>query len=143
MNLYLESSAALRDVLEGESAPEIRAAVARADVVVTSRLTLAEIARVLARLRALEPGVAAQVAAREAAFLGDSERWAVQPVDEDIWIRCGRPFPVEPVRLLDAIHLATIEKVSGALSRLVVMTTDVRVRRNAVELGFEVLPPGQ
>jgi predicted nucleic acid-binding protein len=140
MNVYLESSAALRDLLDGEAAREIRATLAGAEVVVSSRLTLAEVARVLARLRSLDPAVGARVAAREAAFLGDSERWALQPVDEDIWTRCGRPFPVEPVRLLDAVHLATIEKVSSALARLVVLATDERVRRNAIELGFDVLP---
>jgi predicted nucleic acid-binding protein len=140
VNVYLESSAALRDVLEGESGAAIRATLAGAAVVTTSRLTVAEVARVIARLRVLEPKVAAAIAAREAEFQADTELWAIQPVDDDIWARCARPFPVEPVRLLDAVHLATIEKLSGALTGLVVLSTDERVRRNATALGFEVRP---
>lgn len=140
MNLYLESSAALRDLLEGDSAAEIRAALRGAAMVVTSRLTLAEVARVLARLRVLEPEVAARVAERETAFLSETDLWTVQPLDEDVLVRCGRPFPIEPVRALDAIHLATIEKVSGAVREITVLSTDDRIRKNAVKLGFAVIP---
>lgn len=98
MNLYLESSAALRDLLEGDRYGEIR-----------RLLVDAEVGRVFARLRVLEPRAAAAAAAREARFQSDTELWVVQPVDEAIWLRCSRPFPVEPLRTLDAIHLATEE----------------------------------
>ncbi len=93
-----------------------------------------------ARLRVLEPQVAAQAAAREAQFETDSELWVLQPVDDAIWSRCARPFPVEPVRTLDAIHLATVEKLAGVLERIVVLSTDSRVRANAQALGFVVAP---
>jgi predicted nucleic acid-binding protein len=140
LNVYLESSAALRDVLEGDGASAIRELVGGAEHVATSRLTLAEIGRVIARLRVLEPQAAARIAAREAEFLSDTECWILQPIDEDVLARCARSFPVEPVRLLDGIHLASIEKLSAALEGLVVLSTDERVRRNAEALGFEVRP---
>jgi predicted nucleic acid-binding protein len=130
----------LRDVLGGEHEETIRAHLRGAATVVASRLTLAEVMRVLARLRASDPVIAARVGPRESAFLADSERWGIDPVDEAVWARSARPFPVEPVRMLDAIHLATIEKLSGVLARLTVLSTDERVRRNAQALGFEVLP---
>jgi predicted nucleic acid-binding protein len=140
VNVYLESSAALRDLLDGDGAREVRAALAGAEIVATSRLTLAEVGRVLARLRVLQPEVAARVAAREASFQAESDLWAIHPVDDAVWERCARPFPKEPLRLLDAVHLATAERLSGALPRLVVLSTDERVRRNAVALGFEIRP---
>jgi predicted nucleic acid-binding protein len=140
VNLYLESSAALRDLLEGDRCGEIRRLLADAELVATSRCTLAEVGRVFARLRVLEPQAAAAAAAREARFQSDSELWVIQPVDEAIWLRCSRPFPVEPLRTLDAIHLATIERLSGALERIVVLSTDGRVRANAQALGFAVAP---
>lgn len=140
MNVYLDSSAALRDLLEGDGATAIRALVGGAEHVATSRLTLAEVGRVIARLRALDPQAAARIAARESEFLSDTEAWILQPIDEDVLARCARPFPVEPVRLLDGIHLASIEKLSSALEGLIVVTTDERVRRNAQALGFEVRP---
>jgi predicted nucleic acid-binding protein len=140
MNLYLESSAVLRDLLDGDQADVIREALRTADTVVTSRLTLAEVARVLVRLRISDPEVAARIAVRESSFVSESELWIVQPVDDDILARCGRPFPAEPVRTLDAIHLATIERISGAVDPLTVVSTDDRVRSNAQRLGFALLP---
>ena len=139
-HVYLESSAALRDLLDGEGADTVRTALRDAGVVATSRLTLAEVSRVMTRLRVLEPRAGAAAGPREAQFQSDAELWAVQPVDEAIWERAGRPFPHEPVRIMDAIHLATMEKLSGALTRMTVLSTDERVRQNARALGFDVLP---
>lgn len=140
MNLYLESSAALRDLLGGEQCEEIRRLLRDADLVATSRCTIAEVGRVFARLRVLEPEVAAAAAAREAQFATDSDLWVMQPVDDAVWSRCARPFPVEPVRTLDAIHLATLERLAGVIERIVVLSTDSRVRANAQALGFAVAP---
>jgi predicted nucleic acid-binding protein len=140
VNVYLESSAALRDILEGEHAELIRADVQAAEFVVASRLTLAEVTRQLAKLRALDPSAAAKVAVREAEFFADAERWGIDPVDDALWQRCGRPFPFEPVRTLDALHLAAIERLSSDFQGLVVLSTDHRVRRNAQALGFSVRP---
>ncbi|MGO9309542.1 MAG: PIN domain-containing protein [Spirochaetia bacterium] len=140
MNLYLESSAALRDLLGGEGCEDIRRLLAASDVVATSRCTLAEVGRVFARLRVVEPAAAAAAAARESQFQTDSDLWVIQPVDEGIWNRCSRPFPVEPVRTLDALHLATLEKLSGVIDHIAVLSTDSRVRDNAKALGFSVVP---
>jgi len=59
VNLYLESSAALRDLLGGNRCERIRRLLAGADIVATSRCTMAEVGRVFARLRVLEPSAAA------------------------------------------------------------------------------------
>jgi hypothetical protein len=42
--------------------------------------------------------------------------------------------------VLDGIHLATVEKLSAAVVRLVVLSADDRVRRNAAAPGFAVRP---
>ena len=141
MTLYVESSAALRAILGGDGDARIRELLAvEHQLVVTSRLTLAEVARVLARLRACRPADAVRAATREAALLRAAELWLIHPVDEEVLGRCGRPFPVEPVRTLDAIHLATVERLAGAVTPLAVLSTDDRVRLNAEALGFDVLP---
>jgi hypothetical protein len=49
--------------------------------------------------------------------------------------RLGRPFVVEPVRSLDAIHLATIEAIDEDPSTIVVVTRDRRIADNARALG--------
>ena len=52
---------------------------------------------------------------------------------------CG-PFPGEPIRALDAIHLATALVIRDIYPDLRVLSLDQRVRQNAVALGFEVVP---
>ncbi|MBN1961610.1 MAG: type II toxin-antitoxin system VapC family toxin [Deltaproteobacteria bacterium] len=140
MNIYLETSAVLRDLLDGEDKHEIRQWLRGAKFIATSQLTIAEVGRVLARVRVLEPQVASIIAARAAQFETDSELWVIHPVDDAIWSRCARPFPKEPLRTLDAIHLATIEILSAAIDNLAILSTDIRVRENAKILGFKALP---
>ena len=53
-------------------------------------------------------------------------------------LRAGRPFPIEPVRTLDAIHLATLETLGDTPQLISVITRDARVRENARALGYVV-----
>ena len=55
-----------------------------------------------------------------------------------ILARVRRPFPVEPVRTLDAVHLATTELLGEPPPLITVITRDVRVRQNAEALGYRV-----
>ena len=50
----------------------------------------------------------------------------------------ARPFPIEPVRTLDAIHLATIEEIGETPPFITIVTRDRRVRENAKALGYAV-----
>ena len=51
-------------------------------------------------------------------------------------------FPREPIRSLDAIHLATALVIRDVRPDLSVLSLDQRLRENAVALGFEVVPDG-
>jgi hypothetical protein len=55
-----------------------------------------------------------------------------------VLFRAGRPFPVEPIRTLDAIHLATLELLGESPPLVTVVTRDARVRDNAIAGGFAV-----
>lgn len=59
-------------------------------------------------------------------------------VTDEILTRAGRPFPVEPIRTLDAIHLATIELLGETPQFATVITRDECVARNARALGYDV-----
>jgi hypothetical protein len=61
-------------------------------------------------------------------------------VSEDVVERARRPFPTEPVRTLDALHLASALVARAAVSELAVLSLDQRVRENAERLGFETVP---
>ena len=50
------------------------------------------------------------------------------------------PFPAEPVRSLDAIHLASALVARDVWKEIALLSFDDRVRRNALALGFSVLP---
>jgi len=51
---------------------------------------------------------------------------------------CGRNPLMEPVRSLDAIHLATVETIDADSSLVAVVTRDRRVRENALAMGYAV-----
>ena len=88
---------------------------------VTHRITLVEERTALRKLRALEANS------------------TVLTITTDVLTRAGRPFPVEPVRTLDAIHLATIESLGETPQLVTVVTRDSRVAMNARALGYAVV----
>ncbi len=52
--------------------------------------------------------------------------------------RVRRPFPVEPIRTLDALHLATAERLGEPPPLVTIVTRDARVGENAKALGYPV-----
>ena len=133
---YVESSALVAALLEGDSG--VIRSVRLGASTVTSALTLAETRRAVVRAHA---SGRIDLAARQAASRGlttFARRCRFVAVTDDILTRAGRPFPVEPVRTLDAVHLATVELIADATTAVTVVTRDRRVRANAEALGFHV-----
>jgi len=54
--------------------------------------------------------------------------------------RSRRPFPGEPIRTLDAIHMASAIAARSALAGLELLSLDDRIRGEARRLGFRVGP---
>jgi len=54
--------------------------------------------------------------------------------------RAHRPFPGEPIRSLDAIHLASAISAAGSLPDLALLSLDQRVRTSGRLLGLRVVP---
>lgn len=61
-------------------------------------------------------------------------------VDGEIIERARRPFPGEPIRTLDALHLASALVAGAAVGDLALLTLDERVRMAAAALGLRVVP---
>jgi predicted nucleic acid-binding protein len=136
--LYVETSALLRVVLEADEA--LRPQLLR-ESCFTSALTFAEAARAVIRARRqgrLDAPAALEASRRFAEF---GRSCGIVPVDQAVLERAARQYPVEPVRTLDAIHLATVLLLSGAAIALDVASCDRRIRDNAKQLGFAVVPP--
>jgi len=135
---YVETSALLRALLEGDAA--LRPALS-GEGLVTSSLTFLEAARAVARARRerrLAPHAAREAERQLAAFERACDLVAV---DDEVLRRARAGLPVEPVRSLDAIHLASIRVLDEELGGLTVVSCDDRVRRNAGALGFALVPP--
>jgi hypothetical protein len=56
----------------------------------------------------------------------------------DVLGRTADSFPVEPVRTLDAIHLASLESLDEDPANVIVVTRDKRIEANARALGYGV-----
>lgn len=106
----------------------------------TASLTTIECDRALVRAVAL--GFLTEAAAGERrTLLGRAaDHWMLFELDAAVAERARRPFPAEPIRTLDAIHLATAALASSLVPELSVVSLDRRVRRSARELGFKLLP---
>lgn len=138
--VYAESSAVLAWLLDEPRSAEVIDALSRADHVVTSAITSIECLRALARARSngrIAP--AGELAARRA--LDDAvAAWHVMDVSDDVAIRARAEFPHEPVRTLDALHLATAQVFLDALGALQMLSLDDRVRENAAAMGLVIVP---
>lgn len=140
MTLYAESSAILSWLLGEEETVSITEILARSDYVFTSRLTLVECDRGLWRAAADGRIDEINCRHRRALLAQVSLHWALQEIDERILSRARQPFPKEPVRSLDALHLASALETKSLASEVAILTLDHRIRANAENLGFNVLP---
>lgn len=134
--MYAETSAVLRWLFAEEGGETLRATLAGADKVTSSRLTLIETRRVVRRAEREGRLTAAQSADVLAVFAQAASTWAILEITEEVARRAEEPFPAEPLRTLDAIHLASAVFLRQSFPDLVVLSADERVRTNASQLGF-------
>lgn len=133
---YVESSALVAALLEGDVAA--RAAIRGAGRLVSSSLTLAEAGRAVIRARATSRITADQERAAVRALQLFARRCDLAAITDAVLVRVARPFPVEPIRTLDAVHLATAEQLGEPPALVTVVSRDTRVRENARALGYAV-----
>ncbi len=140
MRLYAESSAVLAWLLGEPQGDEVRRLLAGAEEVLTSVLTLVETERVLIRAQAAEGLKEADVMDRRRVLARARRHWHLLSLHDDIVERAGRPFPGEPIRTLDALHLASALAARAAFPELAILSLDASIRRTGIDLGFQLLP---
>lgn len=133
---YIESSALVAALLERDVTA--RASIRAQGKRVTSALTLAEAARTILRGRATGRLSEADERAATRGLQMFARRCNLVGVTDAILARVGRPFPAEPIRTLDAVHLATAEELAEPPALVTIVTRDARVRDNARALGYAV-----
>lgn len=141
MNLYAESSAVLAWLLDEKSAADVRRTLAAAEIIVASDLTLIECDRVLLRAAALGELTEAEAADRRAHLTTAASHWHLLRVAPEIVERARQPFPGEPIRTLDAIHLASVLAARAAIAGIRLLSLDDCVRKAGSKLGLGLIPP--
>lgn len=141
MILYAESSAVLAWLLGEPRAALSEQALRDASLVVTSTLTSAECSRAILRGAAL----GAISRARAQALVRTLGEWDAGcdrlEIGDRVLARASAPFPCEPLRTLDAIHVASAALIQAELGAVTLLSYDDRVRANAAALGMSLLPP--
>jgi predicted nucleic acid-binding protein len=140
MSVYAESSAILAWLLDEPSGVEVRQSLMAADMVIASDLTLIECDRVLLRAASLGELTEAETADRRAHLAMAASSWHVLRIGPEIVERARQPFPNEPIRTLDAIHLASALVARSAVAGVELLSLDDRVRKTGRRLGLQVRP---
>lgn len=131
MTLYVDSSALLKRYIREQDSDYAVQLMESDPVLVTSRLTLVEVRRNLARLL----GGDAQVAAKRQ-FSSEFEAFGLIAVDDATCSDAAAISEETLCRSLDAIHLASARRTG---SNTTVLTFDLRQAQAARSLGMAVV----
>lgn len=118
----------------------MRELLVEAELVLASDLTLIECDRVLIRATCTGRLKEASAADRRAHLRKVAEHWTILRIDDEVVERARRPFPAEPLRTLDAMHLATAVVACGFVPEVALLSLDERIRACGKELGLTVVP---
>ena len=133
---YIETSTLLAAAIDDD--PKAKMALQGEGHRIASELTFVEASRVVVRRRAINDLTSAQERTAIRRIRMFRNRCDLLALTERVFERVGRPFPVEPVRTNDAIHLATAELIDEQPQLVTIVTRDRHIRENAIALGFMV-----
>lgn len=140
MRVYAEASAVLSWLLGEPHARAVAARLVDAEQVFSSELSILECERGLVRGVAIGRFSEADAVERRVLLRKTTRKWDILHVDSRDFARAALPFPIEPVRSLDALHLALALSARAYAHDLEVLSLDHRVRENAYALGLVVTP---
>ena len=140
MSLYAESSAVLAWLLDEPAGAFVRKTLAETEIVLASDLTLIECERVIHRATALGELTEAEAADRRAHLATAAAHWHVLRIGPEVVDRARQPFPGDPIRTIDAIHLASVLVARSAIAGLQLLSLDDRIRVVGKRLGLALVP---
>lgn len=140
MIVYAESSAVLAWLFRQPGGAQVQQILQAAGTIVSSDLTLVECDRAIHREVAVR-GLT-RVAARQlsADLRLEMSNWVVLALTPAVVARAREPYPAEPIRSLDALHVAWALHAKSAETGVAILSLDDRIRRVSASLGFELLP---
>lgn len=135
--LYLETSALLAWLFNEAAAEEAVGRMNQADLIVSSELLRVETCRALLRAEENKLITPDQHHLLRDTFMENLKGWFRMSMDQFVVERSCESFPVEPLRSLDAIHLATALEYKKLYPELTVLSFDRRILANLQELGLD------
>jgi len=135
-SLYVETSALLTWLFNEPGEHSVRSGIEKSHRCVSSVLTIVEAER--AFRRALHENLLTTADYRKILgfFRSMIRSWTFLEITESVRRRAGESFPVEPVRTLDALHLASALELQGVYVDLEILSLDRRIVENLVPLGL-------
>jgi predicted nucleic acid-binding protein len=133
---YIETSALLAAGIENDATA--RAAIRGEGHRFASALTIAEAMRTIVIAQAKGRLSPVEYRATVRWIRRFANRCEIVAIGEEVMERVGRAFPVEPIRTLDAIHLATADLIGESPALISIVTRDARIRQNALAMGYIV-----
>ena len=140
MVVYADSSAIIAALLGEPDSGRAQAVLQSATRVFTSVLTNVECSRALIRARYAGRISLAEQRVLEQLLDNVKHDWNLLKIDVAVLDAACVPLPVDPIRTLDALHIATAMLLREAVGDVVFVTLDRRMRDCAAELGFRILP---
>ncbi len=140
MTVYAETSAVVAWLLGEPVGGDAGDVLASAERVFASVLSLVEVDRVLQRAVAVDGMSEEDRAGQRATLARTARHWLVLELTQPIIERARSAFPREPVRTLDALHLASAVEAQEAVGGVRILSFDRRIRENAEAMGFDVVP---
>ncbi len=134
--LYIETSAVLAWLLGEPVSHRVIDTINRHETIVSSVFLIVETGRAL--IRAETEGIidAGGHQRLKGLFAEHSTGWAYLEINSSIRKRAAKPFPIEPIRSPDAVHLSTALEFLQIYPDLVVLSFDKRILDNLIPLGL-------
>jgi predicted nucleic acid-binding protein len=134
--LYIETTAILSWLLGEPDSSTIVDIIDDHEVIVSSVLSIVATRRALIRAaheNIISPGEKQKL---KGFFANQSTGWAYLEINAVVRERAAQIFPVEPIRSLDAIHLATALEFLQIYPNLTVLSFAKRIAENLLPLGL-------
>lgn len=136
MTLYVETSAILAWLFGDPQGKTAKRPIDAADRVASSVVTGLEAERAVVRAEATGLVTPAEAQRLRGLLVRTFRQWSLLGIDAAVLRRAGERFPVEPVRTLDAIHLASAIELLAPCPDLGVLSFGARIRNNLEPLGL-------
>ena len=141
MNLYVDTSALVKNYVQEAHSREVRGLLLDADFIATAIITRAEMEAALAKAIRMGNITAEEGEDARRAFLGDWPTWIRLLVDEELVAQAGELAWHYGLRGYDAVHLACALLWQTLVdSEVTLVTFDKDLAQAAQEAGLKVWP---